>query len=362
MADHAAAACRRGLGACGVRAAGEHGSRLAAGRICDTAVAAAPVLRAVSTAAAPVPGNPFGVVATADGRWSFVALNSAVEVLSNRALAPAARAQLGLPGVPQGEQLSHDGRYLLVADDSGALVIDAARAERGAANAVLGMLSSPAGQAAAEVALSPDDRFAFVTLEISDSLAVFDLHNALTSGFGPSSFVGTVPLGIGPVGLAVAPDGRWIYVTSQTGRGGAGASRRAGTLTVIDLRRAETRPARAVAATVPAGCSPVRVITSADGNVVWVTARGSDAVLGFSATRLPADPARARVAVVQIGEAPGGLALADRGQLLIIADSNRSAAKGAAPNLAVVDVRAALAGQPALLGVIPTGTFPGRWQ
>jgi DNA-binding beta-propeller fold protein YncE len=143
------------------------------------------------------------------------------------------------------------------------------------------------------VAISSDGRYTFVTLEISDYLAVFDLQKALTGGFGPSDFVGTVPLGIAPVGLAVSPDGRWIYATSQTRKGGTSTGRRAGTLTAISLRRAETKPAAAVVATVPAGCSPVRVITSADGNVLWVTARGSDAVLGFSATRLRADPRHA---------------------------------------------------------------------
>ena len=130
------------------------------------------------------------MVATADGRWSFVTLNSAVEVLSNRARVPIAGKQVSVPGTPQGEQLTHDGRYLLVADGSGALVIDVARAESGEAGAVMGGLSSPSGRGATEVALSPDDRFAFVTLEISDSLAVFDLRKALTGGFGPRRFRG----------------------------------------------------------------------------------------------------------------------------------------------------------------------------
>ena len=215
-----------------------------------------------------------------------------------------------------------------MADGSGAVVIDVARAEGGAAGAVVGMLSSPAGAGAAEVVLSADDRFAFVTLEISNSLAVFDLHKVLTTAFGPSDFVGTVPLGIAPVGLAVSPDGHWIYATSQSGRGEARASQRTGTLTAIDLRRAETRPADAVAAVVPAGCSPVRVITSADGKVLWVTARGSDAVFGFSATRLRTGPGHALVARVQAGEAPVGLALGDHGRRLIVADSNRFRRRG----------------------------------
>ena len=322
------AAVAGGLCGCGTSAAGAHGSRICAGSVCDTGVAAAPVLGAVSRAAVPVPGNPFAVVTTADGRWSFVTLNSAVEVLSNWSPASGAGRQVSVPGTPQGEQLTHDGRYLLVADGSGAVVIDAARAEGGAAGAIVGMLSSPAGRGAAEVALSPDDRFAFVTLEISNSLAVFDLHKALTRGFGPSDFAGTVPLGIAPVGLAVSPDGHWIYATSQAGKPDTRASQRTGTVTAIGLRQAETRPADAVAGTVPAGCSPVRVITSADGKVVWVTARGSDAVLGFSATALRTDPGHALLARVQVGEAPVGLALAGHGQRLIVADSNASGRKG----------------------------------
>jgi DNA-binding beta-propeller fold protein YncE len=163
------------------------------------------------------------VVATPDGRWSFVTLNSAVEVLSNRSPAPVADRQVSVPGTPQGEQLTNDGRYLLVADGSGAVVIDVTRAEDGAAGAVLGTLSSPAGRGAVEVAVSPDDRFAFVTLELSGSLAVFDLSKALASGFGPADFAGTVPLGTAPVGLAVSPDGRWIYATSASGKGAATA-------------------------------------------------------------------------------------------------------------------------------------------
>ena len=169
LADRANAAAR-GRRAVRVRdpgpsANGARGSQVRAGSSCDTAVAAAPVLGAVSQAAVPVPGRPFSVVATADGRWSFVTLNSAVEVLSNRSPALVADRQVSVPGTPQGEQLTNDGRYLLVADGSGAVVIDVARAADGAAGAVLGTLSSPAGRGAVEVAVSPDDRFAFVTLD-----------------------------------------------------------------------------------------------------------------------------------------------------------------------------------------------------
>jgi hypothetical protein len=53
-----------------------------------------------------------------------------------------------------------------------------------------------------------------------------------------------------------------------------------------------------------------------------------------------------------------GLALVDGGSRIVIADSNRFSASGAASSLAAVDVAAALAGRPALLGYLPAGGFP----
>lgn len=301
-----------------------------------------------------IPGSPFGVAATADGHWSFVTSGNAVEVLSNRTLAPVVSGSVSVPGNPTGEQLTHDGRYLLIADDSGAAVIDVARAENGAPNPLVGMLSSPAGSGAIEVAMSPDDHFAFVTLETSESLAVFNLEDAVAHDFGATDYVGRVPLGIAPVGVTVSPNGRWIYATSES----AGGQSSAGTLTAIDLGLAETNPPRAVAVTVTAGCSPVRVITSADGSVLWVAARGSDALLAFSAAKLLSDPDHALEVQLRVGEAPVGLALVREGRWIVVADSNRFSIKGAVSNLAVVDTAAALDDQPALFGTIPTGLFP----
>jgi hypothetical protein len=65
-----------------------------------------------------------------------------------------------------------------------------------------------------------------------------------------------------------------------------------GTLTVINLRRAESDSAHSVAVTVDAGFQPVRVITSADGAQAWVTARaaGWPAVLGHIAAGQMAVP------------------------------------------------------------------------
>ena len=251
-------------------------------------------------------------------------------------------------------------------------MISVRAAEQGSGNAVLGTLSSSGGgpaDGAIEVATSRDGRFAFVSLEDSQKIAVFNLQQALASHFRTTGFVGDVPAGVAPVGLAVSPDGAWLYSTSELRS--FSELRRAehhgtpslelggqGTLAVISLHKAETDPARAVVSTVTAGCSPVRVITSQNGGTVWVTARGSDMLLGFSASRLRGDPAHSLIARAEVGEAPVGLALVDSGRRVVVADSNRFGKQGARSSLAVVNVAAALAHRPALAGYLPAGGFP----
>lgn len=344
---------------------------------CTSATASAPALTGEPAALEPVPGSPFGVVVTSDGRWSFVSMNG---------LGSVAVFRVGRPALPSlvrqvdirpayaggqlfGEALTPSGGYLLAADaGSGAVVISVSRAESGQPGAFLGVLGSQPGvlagipgkvrplAGAIEVAVSPDGRFAFVSLENSASIAVYNLQQALTEGFGAADLVGMIPVGTAPVGMAVSPDGRWLYATSEIA--GLAVSGGQGALTVISMARAESDPAVSVVGTVDAGCSPVRVITSPDGSVVWVTARGSDRVLGFSAARLRSDPARSLIASVEVGEAPVDLTLADHGERIVVADSNRAGAPGVTSNLAVVDATAALAGRPALLGYLPAGGFP----
>jgi DNA-binding beta-propeller fold protein YncE len=342
---------------------------------CSTKTTAGPRLPAADVQMSPVSGDPFGVVVTPDGRWSFVSspLSSSagpaggwIGVFADAGSA-APKLVRSIPAAePLGVAITHDGRYLLAASGSGAMVLSVQQAEEGVSHHVLGTLRSgetghgAAGGGAIEVAVSPDDRFAFVSLEGSSEIAVFNLPRALASGFRTSGFVGYIPTGIAPVGLAVAPGGRLLYATSEVAPAAKGGSLRGGqgTLSVIDLNKAETDPAHSVVAVVAAGCSPVRVITSADGSDVWVTARESDALLAFSAARLLTDPAHSLIARVEVGEAPVGLALADGGQRIVIADSNRFGQQGASSNLAVVNVAAALAGKPALAGYLPAGGFP----
>ncbi|HEV7133907.1 MAG TPA: hypothetical protein VGN27_09290 [Gaiellaceae bacterium] len=284
-----------------------------------------------------------------------------VAVLANRGRRPRVIREITLPGDRlAGDALTNDERYLLVADGSGAAVVDVGRMERGAPHAVLGKVAvdarstSFALDSAIEVSVSPDDRFAFVALESANEIAVFNLARALTTGFKRSVLVGTIPLGLAVVGMAISPDGRWLYATSEA----KSVTSRQGTISVINLKLAETRPTHAVVASAAAGCDPVRVALSPDGTVAWVTARESNSLLAFSAPRLRTNPQHALLARIRVGAAPVGLALLHKGTRIVVADSNRFAAPGQTAALTVIDTHAALAHKAAVIGAIPAGIFP----
>ena len=330
---------------------------------CSTAVAGGPALPSADPTFTQVGGEPFGVAATRG--YAFVAnLSGSLDVLADHDSTPHLIHKIGLGGgEPVGVTLTADGRYLLMADGGdGAYVVDVARAEAGAKDALLGTLnagkSSRLGGGAIEVAASRDGRYAFVSLEDNAQIAVYRLAAAIAGHFAKSTYVGAIPTGLAPVGLAVSPDGRWLYSTSEIGGPGQRGSGEVGSLSVINVNTAERDPARSVVATTSAGCNPVRVAVSSNGQAVWVTARESDELLAFSASKLAAHAKQAELANVRVGEAPVGLALVDGGSRIVVADSNRFDASGRNSELTVVSTEAALAHRSAVIGTVKAGLFP----
>jgi 6-phosphogluconolactonase (cycloisomerase 2 family) len=335
---------------------------------CSTAVAAGSVLPTPKPVTAPVNGDPTAVVGTADGRWAFASVSpGAVSVNSGAGIAVLALGH-GVPRLVRTVTLpeSMTGAYgmamtrnglLLVAGYTATAVLSVRALEDGGRDQVVGMLRD-AGAGQFEVAVSADDRYVFVTDESTGSLSVFDLATALRHGFSaPGVAVGVVPLAADPVGVAVSPDGARLYVATL---GGAGPH---GQLWVLDSNRAEAGAGRAaVLAHVAAGCQADRVAVSPDGRTVWVTARLSDALLGFSAADLLGDPSRALQAVVRVGSEPVGLLLVDDGDLALVGNSNRGIVAGTATDVpqvvSLVNTVEALGHRSALLGAVPAGLFP----
>jgi DNA-binding beta-propeller fold protein YncE len=139
------------------------------------------------------------------------------------------------------------------------------------------------------------------------------------------------------VGLALSPDGRRLFATSERMQDAVrfpvrcqaesaeegGDKHSEGGLSVIDVARARTDPAHALLAVAPAGCNPVRVALTADGSRAYVTARGENAVYGFDVAGLTATPPAPSRTHYAAGDSPVGIAVQPAGGGVWVSDSNR---------------------------------------
>ena len=238
-------------------------------------------------------GNPFDV-ATVPG-FAFVSgAGNGLAVMNTSKAVPSLMWSSALSHA-QGEALTPDGRYLVVTGGSGITVFQVSSLEQQAGASPVGSLTSPGQQHAEDVAITPDGRYAFVTFQNSAHVGVFNLKRALTSGFGPADLVGLIKVGPQPIGIAMAPDGGHAYVASGLANPSTPG---AGVLSVIDVAKAEQHPGSAMMKTIPAGCKPNRIVFSDGGQHLWVTAVGSNALLGFSTAKLLSDPGHALLARV----------------------------------------------------------------
>jgi DNA-binding beta-propeller fold protein YncE len=356
-----------------------------------------------------MPGSPFAVRTTPNGRWALVSVSQSVTpgtVVGSNGIVVLERTAgtyrhvsfVPLEAPPSGLALNRDGTLLLAAANRGVAFIDVERAVTGAPDAVIGFESLerrvgrftvPGGTI--EVALSADERFIFAANENFGTVSVIDRNAAIQSGFARSAVVGEVPVDVAPVGLAVSKDGAHLYVMNeQAGPGmpgydpsacriqtGPGTTTLApeGTILVVDTGIAEVAPSSSVVSRVFAGCAPVRIQLMAaekgedhhvetqgrDGDeVAWVTARGENQLKAFSTARLLSDPAHALLASTPVGTAPVGLQLFADGKLIAVANSNRFSG-GMPGTVSIVATRQALANKPATIRTFGVGVFPREW-
>ncbi len=325
----------------------------------------------------PLPGHPFKAVATSNGQWIFVSMQSndvvsnGIAVLHNTGTQVCLQHVITLSVTPLGLALTHDDSLLLVADWTNVTFVDVARAETSNQEAIAGSVLEQNNALAIEVALSQDERDAFVANENLGTIGVIDMQRVRSHDFGPDALVGFVPVNTGPlgadsgaVGLAVSPDNRALYVTSRIDTGDPSPQGNTcrgyppGTLSKVDIARAEQNPAHAVLTHVFVGCGPVRVVLSPSGDTAWVTVQEDNVVKAFSTARLQSDPAHAQLATMQAGEAPTGEALVDNGAVLVVTNSNRFNQPRLPQTLTVFDTKQALQGKAALVATIDVGAFP----
>jgi DNA-binding beta-propeller fold protein YncE len=336
---------------------------------CQTTAPTQITLTNVTTAQLVVPEPPFGLVYALEGDIAFAALNDTLGILNTTSPTPSLLHQIPLPANylkgstgAAGVALTHNGGHVLVTLGTGAIIVDVAKAINGSSSAIIGAVNGTAGDSAIEVVVTPDGSSAFVSQEYGNpatrfrgSVESFNLSQPSTNGSISSNYIGFLGLGSAVVGMALSPNGSTLYATSE---GSGLVNGTGGNLSVIDVAKMKTSPTTALLSSVAASCGPVRALVSSDGKTVWVTARESNHLLAFDAAKLISKPHDALLTSVQVGTSPVGLIFAKNQSRILTADSNRFNYTNTTSGISVVDIRAALSGQSAVLGRIPTGIFP----
>jgi DNA-binding beta-propeller fold protein YncE len=321
------------------------------------------------------PGHPFASITDPYDRFLFVSVtgaNNGVAVYSlGRAgiikqvnFVPIGSGAYGLAFSPRGD-------YVFVGDDNGVAIVDAKAAETGRDAAPFQVVDG-IGAITTQVIASHDGRYLFASDERYASISIIRLEPRPNGKIGGVR-VGAVSVDSTPVGLAISPHDRFLYATSEIAtlapraagsddprlsrddcvQGSMTGVMPNGVVTTIDVTKAENETSGAVISRVAAGCSPVRIVLTDNGDTAWVSIRGDDRVIGFNTGRLRSDPAHALIASVAVGPAPVGLAMPFGGGYLVVADSNRFGAR--APSTIQF---LALGDNPRVLDTIEAGVFP----
>lgn len=242
--------------------------------------------------AIPVDKGPYGVVVSPDGREVYVthaghfpAYGNTVSVIDAKTRQVVGTIRVGRQ--PIGIAVSPDGQRLYVADQwspqpdapdadwhSGLSVIEVAtRASR--------TIDLDAGMATG-IAVSPDGTYLYVAHETPAGIIRVVRTSDLTT-------VAKVAVGNGPFGVAVSPDGKSVYATNL---GTAAADK-----TVSVIRTADWT----VSDTITVGQAPMGIAVSPDGRWVLAVNRMSNTVSVIDAAT------RQVTATFPVGEEPGAL-------------------------------------------------------
>ena len=221
-------------------------------------------------------------------------------------------------------------------------------------------LPGPEGKGASfpcGLALSPDQKLAYVCLSRNNTLGVVELETG--------RLLDEIAVGVAPYAVKLSSDGRRAYVSNWGGRRAKEDDRTAksagtdavidergiaasGTVSLIDLEK------RSEVMQVAVGLSPAGLALSLDGRTLYVANANSDVVSFIDVTRgvvveaLSVRPEEG----LPFGSMPNGLAVAPDGKTLYVANAGNNA-------VGVVKLADDGARSAGVAGFIPTGWYPG---
>jgi hypothetical protein len=246
----------------------------------------------------------FQALPSKDGCWIFVSLATGngeagdsdpaakIAIFARKAGRISLSRVVHVGGNPNGMVLTHDGTMLVLADGNRVVFFDIARLISGRGNPALGYWNDGTeAPGRTYITVTEDDTHLFVSDENVGTISVINLAEAKASHFALKALVGGILVGNGPVAVTLSRDEKYLYSTSlfmdpdtdwppecqpewdsQAPRNAQGA------IFVVSVATAKTDPAHSVVATVRAGCTPVRLALSPQGDVAYVSARGENSL------------------------------------------------------------------------------------
>ena len=310
-----------------------------------------------------LPGSrPVDIALTPDGRTLYVKDNRGVVAVDTDSWRE--KGFLKFPsggGSMHGIAVSRDGRRIYATNSASLLGVATAIGPDGKLTWSRQItLPGPKGGGASYpcgLALSADEKTAYVCLSRSNALAVVDLDSGAVAA--------EIPVGVAPYAVVLSADGATAYVSDWGGRRpkqGEPSAPSAGTPALVDKRGVAASgavsfvdvAARRSVAQVEVGLHPSDMALSPDGATLYVANANADtvSVLDTGARRVlrtlvvKPDPA------LPFGSAPNALALTADGRTLYVACGGNNA-------VAAFDVSEGGAVAPTSRGWIPAGWYPG---
>jgi YVTN family beta-propeller protein len=207
------------------------------------------------------------------------------------------------------------------------------------------------------IALSADGNTAFVALSRNNTVGIVDMEAGRLRG--------EIPVGVAPWGVAISADGHTVFVSNWGGRRPKPGERTApssGTPTLVDARGVASSGSvscvdvvkEVETAQIETGLHPSDIVLRADGERLYVANANSDTV---SVVDVHARRVRETISVhpdkaLPFGSAPNALALSHDGKTLYVANGGNNA-------VVVIDLEGERPKTRRILGMIPTGWYPG---
>ncbi|MDP9072757.1 MAG: YncE family protein, partial [Actinomycetota bacterium] len=179
-----------------------------------------------------------------------------------------------------------------------------------------GVISLPTGTAPRHVAITPDNRTAYVADTGTNKVTPIDVATNTT--------LAPITVGPAPWGIAVTPDGKTVYVTASGG----------GAVTPIDV--ATNTAAHAITV----GTAPLGIAITPDGTTAYVANNSSDTVTPITLATNTAGKA------IAVGSGPYGVAITPDGKFAYVTNSG-------AGTVTPIDTTTNVAG-----ATFSVGTFP----